>query len=74
MPGYDAIVIGLRCAGAPLATLLTRKGYRVLGIDRANYPNDTISTHFLWPRATAMLSAWGCSIGWREQVVPRSGR
>ena len=59
MAGYDAVVVGLRCAGAPLAMLLARKGYRVLGLDRANFPSDTISTHFLWPRTTAMLGGWG---------------
>jgi flavin-dependent dehydrogenase len=59
MAAYDAIVVGLRCAGAPLTMLLARKGYRVLGVDRASFPSDTISTHFLWPRTTAMLSAWG---------------
>ena len=59
MPGYDAIIVGLRCAGAPLSMLLARKGYRALGIDRATFPSDTISTHFLWPRTTAMLCAWG---------------
>jgi flavin-dependent dehydrogenase len=59
MADYDAIVVGLRCAGAPLAMLLARKGYRVLGIDRAGFPSDTISTHFLWPRTTAMLAKWG---------------
>jgi 2-polyprenyl-6-methoxyphenol hydroxylase-like FAD-dependent oxidoreductase len=58
MADYDAIVVGMRCAGAPLAMLLARKGRRVLGIDRASFPSDTISTHFLWPRTTAMLSAW----------------
>ncbi len=56
---YDAIVVGMRCAGAPLAMLLARKGYRVLGIDRATFPSDAISTHFLWPRTTAMLAEWG---------------
>jgi hypothetical protein len=59
MATYDVIIVGLRCAGAPLAMLLARKGYRVLGIDRATFPSDTMSTHFLWPRTTAMLSAWG---------------
>ena len=29
MPNYDVIVIGARCAGAPLAMLLARKGRRV---------------------------------------------
>jgi flavin-dependent dehydrogenase len=59
MTDYDAIIVGLRCAGAPLAMLLARKGYRVLGLDRATFPSDTMSTHFLWPRTTAMLRAWG---------------
>ena len=27
---YDAIIVGARCAGAPTAMLLARKGYRVL--------------------------------------------
>jgi flavin-dependent dehydrogenase len=30
---YDAIVIGARCAGAPAAMLLARKGYQVLLLD-----------------------------------------
>jgi len=59
MADYDVIVVGMRCAGAPLAMLLARNGYRVLGVDRASFPSDTISTHFLWPRTTAMLNAWG---------------
>lgn len=59
MADYDAIVVGMRCAGAPLAMLLARNGYRVLGIDRTTFPSDTVSTHFLWPRTTAMLGAWG---------------
>lgn len=59
MAHHDAIIVGLRCAGAPLAMLLARRGYRVLGIDRARFPSDTLSTHFLWPRTTAMLARWG---------------
>ena len=43
---YDAIVIGARCGGAPTAMLLARKGYRVLMVDRATFPSDTVSTHF----------------------------
>ena len=43
---YDAIVVGARCAGSPTAMLLARKGYRVLVVDRASFPSDTVSTHF----------------------------
>jgi len=56
---YDAIVVGARCAGASLAMLLARRGRRVLALDRARFPSDTVSTHFLWPRTTAALARWG---------------
>jgi flavin-dependent dehydrogenase len=56
---YDAIVVGARCAGSPTAMLLARKGYRVLLVDRATFPSDTISTHIVQPLAAAALSRWG---------------
>jgi flavin-dependent dehydrogenase len=59
MVRYDVIVVGSRCAGASLALLLARQGYRVLASDRARFPSDTMSTHFLPPRTTAMLASWG---------------
>lgn len=59
MSAYDAIVVGARCAGAALALLLARRGRRVLVLDKAHFPSDTVSTHFLWPRTTAALARWG---------------
>lgn len=56
---YDAIVVGARCAGSPTAMLLARRGYRVLLVDRATFPSDTISTHLVHPMAVAALSRWG---------------
>jgi 2-polyprenyl-6-methoxyphenol hydroxylase-like FAD-dependent oxidoreductase len=56
---YDAIVVGARCAGAPTAMLLARKGYKVLVVDRARFPSDTISTHLLHPPGVAALRRWG---------------
>ncbi len=56
---YDAIVIGARCAGSPTAMLLARKGYRVLLLDRASFPSDTMSTHVVHPLAAASLKRWG---------------
>ncbi|HEX6921027.1 MAG TPA: NAD(P)/FAD-dependent oxidoreductase [Actinomycetes bacterium] len=56
---YDAIVVGARCAGAPTAMLLARKGYRVLVVDRATFPSDTISTHLVHPPGVAALARWG---------------
>ncbi len=56
---YDAIVIGARCAGSPTAMLLARKGYRVLLLDKAGFPSDTLSTHIVWPHGAELLNRWG---------------
>lgn len=56
---YDVIVVGARCAGAPTAMLLARKGYRVLLLDRAKFPSDTLSTHFIQMPGMARLQRWG---------------
>lgn len=56
---FDAIVVGARCAGAPTAMLLARKGYKVLLVDRATFPSDTLSTHVVQPRGVAKLLRWG---------------
>jgi flavin-dependent dehydrogenase len=56
---YDAIVVGARCGGSPTAMLLARRGYRVLLLDRARFPSDTISTHWIWPPGVACLKRWG---------------
>ena len=56
---YDAIVIGARAAGSPTAMLLARKGYRVLAVDRATFPSDTLSTHVIHAPGVAALQRWG---------------
>jgi 2-polyprenyl-6-methoxyphenol hydroxylase-like FAD-dependent oxidoreductase len=56
---YDFIVIGARCAGSPAAMLLARKGYRVLLVDRATFPSDTVSTHIVHPPGMSALARWG---------------
>lgn len=56
---YDAIVVGARCAGAPTAMLLARKGYRVLLVDRATFPSDTLSTNVIHAPGVAALHRWG---------------
>lgn len=56
---YDAIIVGARCAGSPLAMLLARKGYRVLLLDKASFPSDTISTHHIHQPGVAHLKRWG---------------
>jgi len=56
---YDVIVVGARCAGSPTAMLLARQGYKVLVVDRATFPSDTLSTHVLHPPGVAALQRWG---------------
>ncbi|MEV4535046.1 NAD(P)/FAD-dependent oxidoreductase [Asanoa sp. NPDC049518] len=56
---YDVIVVGARCAGSPLAILLARQGHRVLLVDRATFPSDTVSTHVIHPPGVAALRRFG---------------
>lgn len=57
--GYDVIVVGARVAGAATAMLLARLGLRVLAVDRARFPSDTLSTHQLQVPGVALLNRWG---------------
>jgi flavin-dependent dehydrogenase len=59
MPEYDVIVIGARVAGSPTAMLLASRGYRVLLVDRATFPSDTISSHLIHAPGMAALERWG---------------
>jgi len=59
VPAYDAVIVGGRCAGATTALLLARAGLDVLLVDRARFPSDTLSTHFIWPRGAGVLERAG---------------
>lgn len=56
---FDVIVVGARCAGSPLATLLARDGVRVAVVERATFPRDTLSTHVFEAEALAFLDRLG---------------
>jgi 2-polyprenyl-6-methoxyphenol hydroxylase-like FAD-dependent oxidoreductase len=56
---FDIIIVGGRCAGAPLATLLARAGMRVCVVDRAEFPSDTPSTHGVQPTGVKILDRLG---------------
>lgn len=56
---YDAIVVGARCAGSTTAMLLARGGYRVLLLDRAEFPSDKMSTHYIHQPTIARFARWG---------------
>ncbi|ANP50038.1 flavin-dependent dehydrogenase [Streptomyces griseochromogenes] len=56
---YDVIVIGARCAGSPTAMLFARQGYRVLLLEKARFPQDTLSSHYIHTEGVALLKRWG---------------
>ena len=56
---HDVIVIGARCAGAPTALLLARKGYRVLLVDKAAFPSDCLNNYYIHQPGIARLQRWG---------------
>ncbi len=56
---HDVVVVGARCAGAPLATFLARAGASVALLDRATFPSDTPSTHVFQAPGVAVLGRLG---------------
>ena len=56
---YDVIIVGTRVAGAATAMLLARRGLKVLAVDRATFPSDTLSTHQVQVPGVARLARWG---------------
>jgi len=65
---YDCVIVGARCAGAPLARFLARAGKRVLVVDAAALPKDQpISTHFIHPFGMRVLDELG--LGDRVRAV-----
>jgi len=67
---YDVIVVGARCAGSPLARLLAQKDHRVLLVDRAHFPSDTMSTHFIQAPGMVRLARWGLLDRLRDTDCP----
>lgn len=55
----DVVVVGARCAGAPLATVLARAGLRVCLVDKDRFPSDTLSTHVIQPAGVQALERIG---------------
>jgi len=56
---YDVVIVGARPAGAATAMLLARAGLRVLAVDQARFPSDTLSTHQVQLPGVARLARWG---------------
>jgi 2-polyprenyl-6-methoxyphenol hydroxylase-like FAD-dependent oxidoreductase len=55
----DVVIAGSRCAGSAAAIAFARAGRRVIAVDRAKFPSDTLSTHVNFPSAVAEIQAVG---------------
>lgn len=62
---YDIIIVGGRVAGSILATRLGQNGYRVLLLEKASFPSDTLSTSFFRAPALRVFE----KIGVLEEIV-----
>ena len=59
MEAFDVAIVGARCAGSPLATMLARHGLRVCLLDRDQFPRETPSTHVIQPCGVEILDELG---------------
>lgn len=67
----DVLVVGARCAGAPLGLMLARAGKRVLVIDADDMPSDQpMSTHFIGPYGMSVLRDLGLAEKVRAVAPP----
>jgi flavin-dependent dehydrogenase len=71
---FDVVIVGARCAGAPLATLLARAGLEVAVIDQARLPSDTLSSHVQQADALAFLARLGVIEQVKRTGAPLIGR
>jgi 2-polyprenyl-6-methoxyphenol hydroxylase-like FAD-dependent oxidoreductase len=55
----DVVIVGARCAGTAAAVPLARAGHKVVVIDKARFPADTMSTHVLVPNGVQELQLMG---------------
>src|SRR5918998_362951 len=72
---FDVVVVGARCAGAPLAAMLAGRGVKVALVDKATFPSDTPSTHIFQNDGARVLAGLGVldkalarGAPWIEQV------
>src|ERR1700734_403297 len=70
---YDVVIVGARCAGAPLAALLARGGARVAVLEPASSPSDTLSSPLFEADALTFLDRLGLIEPLRATGAPLVG-
>jgi 2-polyprenyl-6-methoxyphenol hydroxylase-like FAD-dependent oxidoreductase len=70
----DVVVVGARCAGSPLAALLAHRGVRVTVLERATFPQDTLSSHLFEADALTFLDGLGVTEQLRATGAPYVAR
>ncbi len=58
---YDVVIVGAGPGGSATAISLARAGWKVLLIDKANFPRDKVCGDMISPRSQRVLRALGCS-------------
>ncbi|MEZ0363827.1 NAD(P)/FAD-dependent oxidoreductase [Mycobacterium sp. pUA109] len=59
MQKFDAVIVGARCAGAPLATFLARQGFSVCVVDKTHLSNEVPSTNAFQTNGVDVLRRLG---------------
>ncbi len=67
---FDVVIVGARCAGSAAAAMLGKAGRRVLVLDRARFPSDTLSTHAMFPSGLAEFQRIGAWPRVRDKIKP----
>ena len=71
---FDVVIVGARCAGSPLAAVLARRGLRVVVVDEATFPRDTLSSHVIQADSLAFLDGLGLTERLRATGAPFTSR
>ncbi|MFC8044531.1 NAD(P)/FAD-dependent oxidoreductase [Nocardia sp. NPDC057353] len=71
---YDVVIVGGRCAGSALATLLAGRGLRVLVLEQAKALRNTLSSHVLQTDAVTFLDRVGLTEKIRSTGAPFMNR
>ena len=74
MADADVIIVGFRCAGAPLAYALHRAGVKVIAVERDPFFTDQpLSTHAIQPYGMKMFDRLGLGDVIRGLAPPNRG-